>query len=225
MRNHLKENVSLESADYSVLFREMFCIAARKLSDSMCLPFENMGILYDRILETGNHTRSNRASSPSAPRFGKGQFLFLVKHASRAETEHLLASGYRFGEPSNVLGTVARAMQVERSYIEQELGMMREYQGPRNGFTAGVHVGFCDMRPNMMRGFNIVVRKDQSHAIPSSELNLTSLDADQKAHVLELAGQTVRSVMTALSKQSDITYSPDIQTLRYSPSFCNLPDN
>jgi len=52
MRNHLKDNMSTDSADYSVLFREMFCvaIAARILADFMCLPFENMGILYDRIL-------------------------------------------------------------------------------------------------------------------------------------------------------------------------------
>ena len=115
-------------------------------------------------------------------------------------------------------------MQVERSYIEEELSMMREYQGPRDGFTAGVHVGFCDMRPNLTRGFNIVVQRDQSHAIPSTELNLTSLDAEQKAHVLEFVGQTVRSVMTGLSKQSDVIYSPEIQTLRFSPSFGNLSD-
>jgi hypothetical protein len=212
MRNHLRENISLDSADYSILFREMFCVAARRLSDSICLPFERMGILYDRILETG----TDRASSPSSPRFGRGQFLFLVKHASRAETEHLLASGYRFGEPSNVLGTVARAMQVERSYIEQELSLMGEYHGPQIGFKAGVHVGFCDMRPNLTRGFNIIVRKHQSHAIPANELALTSLDTEQKAHLLDFAGQTVGSVVTALSQQSerDMTYNPKIRILR-----------
>ena len=89
MRNHLKDNISTGSADYSVLFREMFCIAARRLADSMCLPFENMGILYDRILETGNGT-TNRSSAlgGSAPQFGKGQFLFLVKREKESLFGH-----------------------------------------------------------------------------------------------------------------------------------------
>jgi hypothetical protein len=212
MRNHLKDNVSQDSADYSVLFREMFCLAARRLADSMCLPFENLGILYDRILETGN-TPTNRSASP---RFGKGQFLFLVKHASRAETEHLLASGYRFGEPINVLATVARTMQVEKTYIEAELGMMREYRGPQTVFQPGVHVAFCDMRPNLARGFNIVVKKEQSHAIPSSELSLWSLDKEQKACCVELSGQTVRSIVTELSSQGAKTLNPEVQTFRSS---------
>lgn len=225
MRNHLKENLLLDSADYSVLFREMFCVAARRLSESMCLPFENMGILYDRILETGNHTRTNRESPPSGPRFGRGQFLFLVKHASRAETEHLLASGFRFGELSNVVSIVARAMQVEKSYIEEELSMMRGYHGPQIGFKAGVHVGFCDMRPNLTRGFNIVARKDHSYAIPSSDLTLASLDTDQKVYALSFAGQTVRSVVTALSKQSDISYTREIQAFRFISHFAIVVDN
>ena len=93
------------------------CVAARRLADSMCLPFENLGILYDRILETGNATtNSSSAVDGNAPQFGKGQFLFLVKHASRAETEYLLASGYRLGEPSDVLSNLARAMQVEKRW-------------------------------------------------------------------------------------------------------------
>ena len=60
-------------------------------------------------------------------------------------------------------------MQVqERSYIEEEMGMMREYHRPQNVFQPRVHVGLCNMRPNLARGFNIVVRKEQSHAIPTS---------------------------------------------------------
>ena len=213
MRNHLKGNVSSEAADYSVLFREMFCVAAKRLSDSMCLPFENMGILHDRIIETGN-APSTRSISPDAPRFGKGQFLFLVKHASRAETEHFLASGYRFGEPNFVLASVARAMQVDRNYIEEELGLMRQYRGPQTVFQPGVHVGFCDMRPNLARGFNIVVKKEQSHAIPSSELNLSSLDTEQKGCVAEAAGQTVRSIVSELSGDTDMKRSAKVQLFR-----------
>lgn len=217
MRNHLKSNLSSDSADYSVLFREMFCIAARRLSDTMCLPFENMGILYDRILETGK-TPATRSVSPGGPRFGKGQFLFLVKHASRAETEHLLASGYRFGEPSKVIATVARAMQVDRNYIEEELTLMREYHGPQTVFKRGVQVGFCDIRPNLARGFNVVVKKGQSHAIPASALDLSSLDEEQKAAVVGFAGQTVSSIVTDLSCETDVKSSAKVELFRWALS-------
>ena len=179
----------------------------------MCLPFENMGILYDRILETGN-TPSTRSVGPGAPRFGKGQFLFLIKHASRAETAHLLASGYRFGEPDNVLATVARAMQVDRNYIEEELGLMREYRGPQPVFKPGVYVGFCDMRPNLARGFNIVVKRGQSHAIPGSPLDLSSLDDEQKASVVDFAGQPVSSIITELSAGTDVKSSAKVELFR-----------
>jgi len=105
--------------------------------------------------------------------------------------------------------------EVERGYIEEEMGMMREYHGPQNVFQPGVHVGLCNMRPNLERGFHIVVRKEQSHAIPTSPLGLSCLEKEQKACALEFTGQTVRSIITELSNQADNTkLSSEVHTFR-----------
>ena len=92
------------------------------------------------------------------------------------------------------------------------MGMMREYHGPQNVFQPGVHVGLYNMRPNLARGFNIVVRKEQSHEIPTSHLGLSCLEKEQKACALEFAGQTVRSIITELSDQTKL--SSEVQTFR-----------
>jgi hypothetical protein len=213
MRNHLKGTIAEASSDYSLLFREMFCVAARALADSMNLPFENLGVLFDRILETG-HRPSQRTSTSPSSQFGRGQFLFLIKHASRAETAHFLASGYRFGEPHNVIATVARAMQVNRSYIEHELEMMREYCGPQRVFKPGVHIGFCDMRLNVQKGFSIAVRRNQSHAIPSIQLPLLSLNPDQESFLKTFAGKDLNAILKELQASLGTTLDYGMQTFR-----------
>jgi hypothetical protein len=53
MKSHLKATVGGSSADYSLLFREMFCVTAQALADSVGLPLESLSVTYDHILETG----------------------------------------------------------------------------------------------------------------------------------------------------------------------------
>lgn len=218
MKTHLKATVSESSADYSLLFREMFCVNAQALADSLGLPLETLGVAYDHILETGvmrpQRVRSLSGGKRVIANYGRGQFLFLVKHASRAEAAHLTSSGYRFAVLGNVVGTVARAMQIERDEAHHQLERMADYHGPQHYFSPGVHIGFCGMRPILQRGFNIVVREGQTHAIPSLQLPVDSLNAEQVAFIRNFAGNTVNEILTELRVPQPPRMDYDMQIFR-----------
>jgi hypothetical protein len=219
MKSHLKVTVGESSADYSLLFREMFCVTAQALADSLGLPLESLGIAYDHILETGI-VRSQRVRSLSGSRtmtvnYGRGQFVFLVKHASRAEAGHLTSSGFRFAVPTNVVGTVARAMQIDRNEALHLLERMTGYYGPRPTFSPGVHIGFCGMRPIVQRGFNIVVRESQTHAIPSLQLPIGLLNEEQLAFIVSFAGKNVHEILKELRVPQPPRMDYDMQIFRY----------
>jgi len=222
MRSHLKDTVAEISADYSLLFREMFCVSAQALADSMSLPLENLGIAYDQILETGvvRSRRQRQVSSTSTTRslnlsYGRGQFLFLVKHASKSEVSHLMSSGYRFTEPNNVVGLIARAMQITRTEADTQLKKMRDYYGPQSAFSSGVHIGFFGMRPNVQKGFNVVVRDDQSHVIPSLQLPITHLTEEQKDFMMSFAGKSVEEILNELRVPQAHKLDYDMLAFRY----------
>ena len=221
MRNHLKATVRGSSADYSPLFREMFCITAQALADSLSLPLENLGIAYDEILETGVKQKQSRSLSgrlfPPPTNFGRGQFLFLVKHASRAEAAHLLSSGYRFADPVHIVGNVARAMQIDRTDAESQLAKMSKYYGPADTFEPGVHLAFFGMRPKVVqKGFNVIVRENLSHVIPSMQLGVDVLDDEQKPFVMSFVGRTVDQVLQELRAPQTHKLNYDMQTFRYN---------
>ena len=46
------EGVDVQN-DYSLTFKQLFCVAALDLANTIQVPLENVGILYDRIVDTG----------------------------------------------------------------------------------------------------------------------------------------------------------------------------
>lgn len=237
MRNHLRAVESEISADYSVIFREQFCVASQALADSIGVPLENLGISYDQILETGIQQhglqlnfnfwsrRSSRSSSrgSSITSFGRGQFLFLVKHASRAEADHLLGSGYRFADPVNVVGTIARAMQINRVDGEMQIKKLAAYHGPVNTFAPGTHIAFLGLRPMLQKGFTIMVKEKKPHEIPTIQLLADKLSGARNGFILEFAGKTMDEILTELRIPQTTGLGLDMQNFRYlhSPALIN----
>jgi hypothetical protein len=221
MRNHLNVTLAESSADYSVLFREMFCVAAHSLATSLTVPIETLGVLDDKIIDTGmqRSKRQKGAASgltlPDTHQFGRGQFVFLVKHASRSEAEHLQSSGYRFAEQNNVIGTVSRAMQIEPEYAGAQIRRMNDYYGPQYTFAPGVHVGFFGMRPNVQKGFNVVVKENQSYSIPSSQLPFDSLTPAQEEFLMQYVGKGVETILKELRAPQPVSPDFDMQRFRY----------
>jgi len=219
MRSHLNDSVSESSSEYSLLFREMFCVSAQSLADSMSLPLECLGITYDEILETGiipSQSRVGPFRSIRTSYGASGQCLFLVKHASKAETAHLLSAGFRFTEPAHVVGIISRAMQITRDEAERQMKNMSEYYGPLSMFQPGVHIGFFGMRPNVRKGFNVIVQKGLSYSIPSLQLPVTQLNEAQKSFVLSFAGMSVVEILQEL-RAPPTGLDSDMRSFRYFP--------
>jgi hypothetical protein len=55
---NLNDNEGKVVKDYSIIFRELFCIAAADLAEHMNEPLENIGILFDEIFNTGRTAAS-----------------------------------------------------------------------------------------------------------------------------------------------------------------------
>jgi hypothetical protein len=228
MRNHLQAVEGETSANYSVIFREQFCIASQALADSIGVPLENLGISYDQILHTGIQQhglqlnlnfwsrRSSRGSSITS--FGRGQFLFLVKHASRAEADHLLGSGYRFADPVNIVGTIARAMQINRADGEMQIKKLAAYHGPVDTFAPGTHIAFLGLRPMLQKGFTIMVKEKKLHAIPSIQLFPDKLSDARRGFVLGFAGKTMDEILSELRIPQTTGLGLDMQNFRYRHS-------
>jgi hypothetical protein len=145
----------------------------------------------------------------------------LVKHASRIEAAHLASAGYRFAELNNVFGTISRALQVDKHDVENQLGRMRGYHGPQHAFKPGVHIGFFGMRPNVQKGFNVVVREDSTHVIPSVQLPIKSVDAAQLAKqefIMQYMGKGVNTILKELRAPAT-SIDLDIEPFRYSISW------
>ena len=227
MRSHLSSTGVESQVDYSVLFREMFCVTAQSLADSMSVSLEELGVAYDQILETGVlapkmwiqrfFKRSQTSSNSKVVTYGHaGQFLFLVKHVSRTEATHLLSSGFRFAEQGHVIATIARAMKIERTEAEKHLSRMSSYTGAQRVFTPGVHLAFFGMRPNVRKGFNVVVNENASHTIPSTQLLQTELDASQHEFIHRYMGKTVDEILRELrAPENETQLDYEIKSFRY----------
>lgn len=114
--------------DYSVTFKELFCVAASDLSALIQVPFENIGMLYGSIMRTGKlkkHAKwkqlqamlkpnklDKAGKSQSSTVFGRGQLLFLVRRVNRFESARLQAVGHRFASIANVVDFLARSMEI-----------------------------------------------------------------------------------------------------------------
>src|SRR5258706_13955738 len=107
--------------DYSIIFRELFCVAAADLAKQLNEPLENVGVLFDEIFNTGQKVASKpkgwgsliqssvdiERGRISLPQFGRGQLLFLTRRATLSEAEILQAGGFRFTPIQNILYIVA----------------------------------------------------------------------------------------------------------------------
>jgi hypothetical protein len=182
--------------NYSVIFRELFCVAADELAHQMNESVENIGVLFDDILSTGLKRTAKRRpakSTPSSsvdiertstpvPILGRGQLLFLVRRANRREAEHLQAAGYRFASTQNVVDIVARSMQVNFDELSPRITRMREYANETPLLEPGLHVGCFAVRASVRgggSGFDILVPKGQRNQIPTMQMPLETLDSWQ----------------------------------------------
>lgn len=180
------------SADYSTLFRELFCVAAKDLADMIQEPLEDIGSLYGNIMNTGTLSKAaklkirglrrgrsamdtaERGQSPSL--FGRGQLLFVVRLANRCDSSRLQAAGHRFANISNVVDSLARSMEVTREELLPQLETMRASANGELFLAPGVHLACFALRPIFHRGFDVLVCKDAKHLLPTTFLTASKFE-------------------------------------------------
>jgi hypothetical protein len=191
--------------DYSVTFREYFCVAAKELAGSLGIPLDRLGVLYNGILSTGKISRRFRTrgrlvksdlekglNHPTM--FGKGQLLFAVRTADRREAARHMLDGYRFANPNQVSDIISKAMIVPRSEVEDIIERLRIYSQPREPLACGSSYLACFAVRAGLKSNNyweILVPTDQPGNLPSVLLSREPLRAAHIARMRKLEGLTV----------------------------------
>lgn len=205
--------------DYSIIFRELFCIAAADLASQMGEPLEKMGVLFDEILSTGQkitpNAKSQKGSDPKSPvdterggimgqYFGRGQLLFLTRRVNRRESEQLAARGYRFATISNVVNILSSSMQINSADLLARLETMKEYSLESHILEPGVHFACFSIRASVNGGFDVLVRKDASNQLPTMQLPLEKLETWQLEYLSGFDGNSVATCLKLFKSKATL---------------------
>jgi len=209
--------------DYSIIFRELFCVAAADLAEQLNEPLENVGVLFDEIFSTGQRVKSKPKGGRSPPQStldierdgislpqpGRGQLLFLTRRANVREAEHLQAAGFRFAAIQNIVEILTRSMQINCDNLSQRLATMREYTNEAHILEPGVHIACFAIRASVHGGFDVLVRKDARNQLPTMQLPLKSLDSWQLNYLSQLDGMSVQACLKFLKTKAAVPLLPE----------------
>lgn len=202
------ESLEGSPGDYSVVFKELFCIAAKDLADMVQLPLEDIGVLDGTIMNTGTlrkaaglnllhrlptrHSELDNAEKGRPPMIiGRGQLLFLVRRANRSQALRLQSTGYRFAAILNVIELLARSMEVTKEELLPQIKRMRDQSQSERLLEPGVHLACFALRPVFHRGFEVLVRKDARNMMPTSKLTNSRLEQWQIEVLQQIKNWTV----------------------------------
>ena len=214
--------------DYSMIFRELFCVAAAGLADQLNEPLENLGVLYDQIVVTGTISGRGRGrksrllqlkseaviqdterGSPTPLGFGPGKLLFVVRRTNRAEAARLQASGFRFAPAPQVVDHLSRRMQIGREEFVAHIDDMRDYSGEEHMLEPGVHLACFAIRAGVRGGFDVLVRKDAKNLLPTMQLPIASIEPWHVEFLSQFNGWSVSACQRWLRTKSAVTSEKD----------------
>ncbi|KAH8906765.1 hypothetical protein BR93DRAFT_896272, partial [Coniochaeta sp. PMI_546] len=219
--------------NYDIIFKELFCAAARALAEKTKSSLMQVGILWDEILPTGTggdirrQQPSSRKSRPSSgsddaiaaekgdiqhqsriQELYRGSLMFLVRKVeSSREVTDLEAAGYRFADLRQVSGIISSSMQIKTDNFEARLANMAKYaQEDSSRLLPGVHLGFFAVRARVgSQGFDILVRSEARHLLPSVEMPVDHLEPWQLDFLKQLDGFTPSRVVKALENRKTLS--------------------
>lgn len=210
---------------YTLVFRELFCIAAADLADSMHQSIDNVGVLYDEMIATGrgadekesqkkalsSKSRRSDVTTSSAEDLelesfgvsGKGQLFFLTRTVGRREAESYEAAGYRFANIPQVISIISNSLQVKPGPLSRRFDIMRTYAADTHLLDAGVHVALFAIRASLgagRHGFDILARKDAKNQLPTMQLQSEPLEDWQWDYIKSLDTFPLAVCMKTINK-------------------------
>jgi hypothetical protein len=201
--------------DYSVIFREYFCVAADELAATLDIPLTDLGVLYNGILTTGSNGKEGYGrkkmemvdleSGASYPRmFGRGQLLFVVRSVDKIEAARLKSAGYRFAAVNNVTPIIAQAMRAPHADIVDTMDRLRLYSQPREHLdtVAGTYLACFAIRAAVKaanHSWEILVPTDQPGELPKVALSQGPLLPWQQDRLAKIDGLSISQSITYLN--------------------------
>lgn len=214
--------------DFSLLFKELFCVAAQDLANLVQQPLEGLGILFDGIMETGtlrqptlgifsdpgtrlergvrNDVRENDRST-----IGRGQLLFTVRRLTREEASDMQASGFRFAFLSDICHTLAHSMEISNDEITSYVDKLWRYSEKESSLERGVYLTCFALRPLFQRGFDVLVCRDSKNLLPTTELQANELEEWQFDFLKRFDNCTIATCCTRLRNRSTCSGMRELQ--------------
>jgi hypothetical protein len=218
--------------DYSIIFREHFCVAASELADHLEEPLQDLGVLYNQIIMTGSlandfqpkrnrlvpggKTQDVEAGIINPTMFGKGQLLFLVRTADKSQVTRLVSAGYRFAHPAHVGDIIARSMQVPHNDMINTIDQLQQYShqltSPPEEPVYSAYLACFAMRAavNKSNGsWEVLVPIDTPFQLPQAELSVDPLTTLQMKLLTRLDGLSANQCLSYLNNKAAESNSAD----------------
>jgi hypothetical protein len=213
--------------DYSIIFRELFCLATADLAIHLERDIDEMGILYEEIAATGHLSSGTKkkdlvkamvpkgrqpidpergtisTAGAAVEKVGKGQLLFLVSRADKTEAADLQAAGFRFAAKDMVLPMLSASLQIDDREISSRIDLMIDYIGDSHILSPGVHVSCFAIRASIGAGFDVLARRDAKNLLPTMQVSgLESLEPWQVEYLNSMELLSVAATMKLFNKDS-----------------------
>lgn len=201
--------------DFSIIFKELFSVAAANLADHLHQPLEHLGTLFEEPIATGRRSQDPTffqlgvrisqnlvdLEKGSLPTFrSRGKFLFIVRHVDREVAAQCDAAGFRFASLSQVSGTLAQHIQMPKDELEARIVQMRS-RSRRQKMSAGVHLAYFELRPRLRQGFDVLVPARTPHQLPTIKLSHAKLSPWQIQALAKMDNWTVDRVLESLKRR------------------------
>lgn len=209
---------TLEEDDFGTKFKELFCVAASELADSIQQPLEDVGALFESILLTGTIEKPRklklfRKQGPSDnlsilehglahPSSGRGQLLFLVRQATKRDASRFQAAGFNFATLTHVMPSLAQSLEVAIGELSMQLHQIQRSLMNISMLEPGVHIACFALRPQYHQGWSVLVNKDRRNMLPSVQLKPNSLEQWQLDFIMELQNKTPRECSSYLQRRA-----------------------
>jgi hypothetical protein len=217
---------------YPMVFKELFCLAAADLAEDLKQPIENLGILYDEIVPTGQDLKSKiRGKSEmtldverdgmSPASVGSGQLLFLVKCVNRQDAERLQGAGFRFANIQKVLPLLSSILRVPAKGFKARLDMMRDYANEHRMLDPGVHLALFAVRASLApdgHGFDVLARIDAKNVLPTMQLPFDNLEAWHVDYLKRVDNSNVTSLIKFFFKEAKPS-NPSLEERDFAKTF------
>lgn len=214
----LPDDTSEISLNFARVFKELFCVAAQQLANTIHEPLEKLGCLFEEPMDTGAvycspqppkglrkfSLLSTCATADDTERgsvsntFTRGKYLFLVREVNRTEAAKFASLGYRFAVVEQIADSLANSMQVNRSDLVERMLRVRTSAARSCLPPPGTYLACFMLKPSMYRSFDLLVPDDKQNQLPHVTMQVPDLSAEQKSQLQCLDDMPVSEILKVL---------------------------